>query len=368
MEKESSRWKDRLKYFTWSFFTLTMATGGISNLLYNGVFTSLTTIGVVIMLFNIFSYVLTWSLLITRFCYYPRLFKESFLHPTESLFVPSAMVAFETILINISQYGLDRTGQWLTNLMFVVFWVDIFLAIATSVGIYVMLWTTQTFAIAEMTPIWIFPAYPMLLVGPYVGNLYPYLDPLRSALVVVAGFTVQGIGYLVSLTVYSAFIYRLMTHKLPSYNIRPGMFISIGPSAFTAEALVSMAADAQQYIYTGYMGVDSSAVAIVRLLANFVSLWFWGAAIFFFFIATCSHAAAIVGRNRMTFSMTWFSFIFPNTALISATFAIGKAFSCKPIQIIGLVWTISLVLLYIFVCFMMVRAVKLRHILWEIKS
>jgi tellurite resistance protein TehA-like permease len=67
----------------------------------------------------------------------------------------------------------------------------------------------------------------------------------------------------------------------------------------------------------------------------------------------------------MTFSMTWFSFIFPNTALISATFAIGKAFSSKTIDTIGLVSTVALIVMYIYVCFMMVRAIKLRHILWE---
>jgi tellurite resistance protein TehA-like permease len=127
-----------------------------------------------------------------------------------------------------------------------------------------------------MTPIWIFPAYPMLIVGPHAGILCANLSYSRSLLVVIAGFTIQGVGFLVSLTVYAAFIYRLMTHKLPGHNIRPGMFVSVGPSAFTAAALVSMAASAQRYLFPGFMGIDLSAIAIVRLSTNFVSLWFWG--------------------------------------------------------------------------------------------
>jgi tellurite resistance protein TehA-like permease len=90
-------------------------------------------------------------------------------------------------------------------------------------------------------------------------------------------------------------------------------------------------------------------------------------AIFFFFIATFAHLSAI-GPGRMIFSMTWFSFVFPNTALITATFAIGKAFSCTPIEILGLVMTVLLILMYIFVCYMMVRAIRLRQILWPQKG
>ena len=32
-------WRERARHFTWTFFTMTMATGGISNVLYNGTLT-----------------------------------------------------------------------------------------------------------------------------------------------------------------------------------------------------------------------------------------------------------------------------------------------------------------------------------------
>jgi tellurite resistance protein TehA-like permease len=102
-------------------------------------FVGLETVGEVIMLLNVLLYITTWLLLITRFYLYPPLLKASFLHPTESLFVPSAMVSLGTILINISQYGLDKTGQWLADVMFILFWVDVILAIVSSVGIYLLL-------------------------------------------------------------------------------------------------------------------------------------------------------------------------------------------------------------------------------------
>ena len=66
--------------------------------------------------------------------------------------------------------------------------------------------------------------------------------------------------------------------------------------------------------------------------------------------------------------MTWYSFVFPNTALITATFAIGRAFESRVIQIIGCVMTPLLILVWFFVFGMMVRAVILKQILWPQKG
>ncbi|KAH8690955.1 voltage-dependent anion channel-domain-containing protein [Talaromyces proteolyticus] len=364
--------KQRIRHMTWVYFTLTMATGGIANVLYNIPepfrFNGLDAIGIVIFLLNIALYIMIWGLLLIRFICFPYTFKASFLHPTESLFVPATVVSFGTILINISQYGPDRTGPWLLHAVNVLFWFDFTLAFCLSAGVYLLLWSTQTFTIAQMTPIWIFPAYPMLIVGPHAGVLSAQLSPRQSFYIILGGFTIQGVGFLVSLMVYSAFIYRLMTQKLPKENIRPGMFVSVGPSAFTAAGTVNMAANAERVFPSDLFGNGPLVAMIVQVVANFSCLWLWGLAIFWFFIATSAHILPVMQGGRMVFSMTWFSFVFPNTALITATFAIGKVFSCRPIEIAGLVMTVLLIIVYIFVVYMMIRAIVLHHILWPQKG
>ncbi|KGO64156.1 C4-dicarboxylate transporter/malic acid transport protein [Penicillium expansum] len=344
-------WKKRIRHITWAYFTLTMATGGLANVLYQVPFRfkGLDTIGVVVFLINIALYLIIWALLLIRFYHYPYTFKASFKHPTESLFVPASIVSFGTILINVSQYGPENT------------------AVMFSAGVYLLLWSTQTFTIAQMTPIWIFPAYPMLIIGPHAGILSAKLEPSQSLPVIIGGMTIQGVGFLVSLMVYSAFIYRLMTQKLPKENIRPGMFVSVGPSGFTVAGLVNMAAGAKRSFPADFMGDGALAANVLKIVADFSCLWLWGLAIFFFIIASAAHWSAI-GHGRMVFSMTWFSFVFPNTALITATFAIGKAFSCKPIEIVGCAAILPLLLMYFFVCYMMVRAILTRQILWPQKG
>jgi tellurite resistance protein TehA-like permease len=93
----------------------------------------------VVFLFNISLYLLIWGLLLARFYYYPYTFKASFMHPTESLFIPASVVSFGTILINISQYGPGKAGPWLLEAVGILFWIDTGLAVIFTAGIYLTL-------------------------------------------------------------------------------------------------------------------------------------------------------------------------------------------------------------------------------------
>lgn len=127
-----------------------------------------------------------------------------------------------------------------------------------------------------MTPIWIFPAYPLLIIGPHAGVLSATLRPARALDIIVGGVTLQGIGFLVSLMVYSAFIYRLMTQKLPKESLRPGMFVSVGPSGFTAAGLITMADSAKKALPASFMDNGALAAEILKVFADWASLWLWG--------------------------------------------------------------------------------------------
>lgn len=84
-----------------------------------------------------------------------------------------------------------------------------------------------------MTPTWVFPAYPLLLNAPFAANLISAaqrsghtlsLDPTAMAL---GAATLQGTGCLIAFMISAAFIYRLMTQKLPRDTQRPGIVSSL---------------------------------------------------------------------------------------------------------------------------------------------
>jgi len=222
-----------------------------------------------------------------------------------------------------------------------------------------------------MTPIWIFPAYPLLIIGPHAGNLAPKVeDPTISLTIILTGYVIQGIGFLVSLMIYAAFIYRLMTQKLPKESLRPGMFISVGPSGFTIAGVIMMGQELPKTVPSDFMGEGNGELAgkVGMICANYMGLWLWGLALWFFFVSVGAHWSC-ARRGKMDFAMTWYSFIFPNTALTTSTFAIARALNDnRAIALIGCAMTIALVMMWFFVIFMNVRAVVIHQILWPEKQ
>lgn len=231
----------------------------------------------------------------------------------------------------------------------------------------VIRWSTASFTISKMTPIWIFPAYPLLIIGPHAAVLSRTVKQPKAFDIIVGGFTLQGIGFLVSMMIYSAFIYRLMTQKLPQEASRPGMFVSVGPSGFTVAGVIGMAENAQRALPPNFMGNTELAAMILKVVASWMSLWIWGLALWFFFISVGAHWSC-VRDQPMTFTMTWFSYVFPNTALVTSTFAIAKAFDSKVIKIIGCAMSVVLVGAWFLVVGMMIRAIMLKQILWPQKG
>ncbi|KAI4139816.1 MAG: hypothetical protein LQ341_004072 [Variospora aurantia] len=371
---ERLQWNERLKHYTWTFFTMTMATGGIANVLYTVPFRfpGLYAIGVIFFLFNLLLFVINVTMISLRFYTFPGMFRTSYMHPTERLFLPASVVSFGTVLINISQYGLTRAGPWLSRAVLVFFWIDAGLAVLTSSGVYLLMWSTKSFTVEQMTPVWIFPIYPLLIIGPHAAILCATLDPTDALDIMIGGFTLQGIGFLVAFMIYSSFIYRLMTQKLPQASARPGMFVSVGPSGFTVAAILGMADSLSRNVTADvnadFMGDGPLAAMIAKVIANWVCLWIWGLAMWFFFVSVGAHWSCARQDGGFAFGMNWFSFIFPNTALITATFAVGKAFRSRGLQIVGCVMTVVLVMAWFVVFGLMIRAIAQKQVLWPQKG
>jgi len=365
--------KDRICCYQWTWFTMTMATGGVANVLYSIPYRSqwLTGIGLAFFFLNLILFMLNCTLITLRFYWRPGSLLNSFTDQFESLFISAVVVSVATILITICQYGVPHVGDWLLQAMEVMFWIYIAASTFISAGLYLTLWSTQVFPIHTMTPVWVFPAYPLLLTAPFAGNLVAaaskadHLHSINTLSITLAAVAIQGTGFLIAFMVLAAFIYRLMTQKLPRDAQRPGVFISIGPSAFTAAGLVQLGYHSEDIVPENFLGTGH-AVYILKILSYMTGLWLWGLSIWFFLVSVGSLWKYVLPehRDKMSFQMTWFSFVFPNTALVTATEHLGRAFESPGMEIFGCVLTGFIILVWVLVFTRMLVSLWNRKLLW----
>ncbi|GAB0133830.1 hypothetical protein EsDP_00002224 [Epichloe bromicola] len=227
----------------------------------------------------------------------------------------------------------------------------------------------RVFPIHMMTPTWVFPAYPLLLTCPFAAHLIDSANvaghPLsinKTAIALCATAT-QGTGCLIAFMISAAFIYRLMTQKLPRDMQRPGVFISIGPFAFTAAGIAQLGSRSESIIPDNFLDTPVTA-DVIRVVSVLVGLWLWGLAMWFFLVSVGSLWKYTRSGHKMPFQMTWWSFVFPNTALVVATETMGDVFNNEGIHLFSAVMTIGLVVVWIVVFVTMVRCLRTRKLLW----
>ncbi|RGP80830.1 malic acid transport [Fusarium longipes] len=347
--------RDRIACYQWTYFTLTMSTGGIANILHSLKWTApwLRGVGLFFFFFNIILFVMNCVLI----------------YQMESLFISASVVSIAVILINTCQYGIPYTGPWLLNTMEWVFWVYAALSVSVSAFLYLILWSTLVFPVHTMTPTWVFPAYPLLLNAPFAANLIAAADSSGHELTVntvsmaLGATAIQGTGCLIAFMISSAFIYRLMTQKLPRDNQRPGIFMSIGPYGFTAAGIAQLGSQAHLLVPENFLGTPHVA-DIIKVISILVSLWLWGLAMWFFLVCVGALWKYTRSGHHMPFQMTWWSFVFPNTALVTATSVMGKIFDNNGLHIFASTMTVAIIIVWIIIFARMCWSLKTKKLLW----
>jgi tellurite resistance protein TehA-like permease len=143
--------------------------------------------------------------------------------------------------------------------------------------------------------------------------------------------------------------------------------VSVGPSGFTVAGIVHIGNILVSKILPNGLDGHVAAAFYLKLFADITCLWIWGLCLWFFIVSVGAHWQLMRPHHpehHIHFDMTWYSFVFPNTAMATATQAIGKSFDSNGIKLFGTILTGMLVVVWIFVFVTMIRSIFLKQILW----
>ncbi|KAJ8120784.1 hypothetical protein ONZ43_g2597 [Nemania bipapillata] len=209
-----------------------------------------------------------------------------------------------------------------------------------------------------MMPTQILPIFPLMLSGTIASVIAESQPDLAAVPIIVAGLAAQGLGIAVAVLMYAHMIGRLMQFELPNREHRPGLFMNVGPPAFTALAFIGMANGLPDSFDRDLDGIPDAN--IIRTFAVIAAIFLWGLSLWWFFIA----AVAVLSSRPKYFHLGWWAMVFPNTGFILATISIAKEFRNPHVLRFGSVLSVLLVLMYIFVLISHVKAVLKQDIMY----
>lgn len=299
---------ERLRHFTWAWYTLTMATGGIATLIsiQPHPFPGLITIGAIFFIMNLVFFFGITGTMALRFIKFPGSFKvgarstggcetntnfmsqASITHEREGLFLGPFFLSVATIITGTQKYIIQAyeashpNRSWAVTSIAVAFWAYTFLTFCLAVFQYSFLFCFHTYKLTSFMPSWLLPIFPIMLSGT-IASVIAADQPMSSRMpIIVAGLGCQGLGFTVAILMYAHYIGRLMQVGYPGREHRGAMFIGVGPPSFTCLALIGMAnALPDDFDLQGDGLVDAK---LLRTMALVVALFLWVLAMWFFMI------------------------------------------------------------------------------------
>ena len=209
--------RESFHHFTWAWFTLTMSTGGIS-------LPSVSHPPSVSKSDNDWHHDIH-----SRPCpfhhlnnpdhspLHPGTFMRSWNHPTESLFIPTFWLTIATTVSNMFVRPLASCNS--SRPLLDVFSLHLrFYHPLISPPIH-----RQTAHYLNKTLAWLLPIFLLMLCGTLASVTAGTQTSHHGILIIAAGATLQGVGFLVAVFMYSNYVSRLMLYGLPFPKTRPGM-------------------------------------------------------------------------------------------------------------------------------------------------
>ena len=212
-----------------------------------------------------------------------------------------------------------------------------------------------------MTPAWLLPILPVILVGVMAGALDGHIHPNQIYPALIAGLFCAGGGFIYSLPISGIYLARLFTVGLPVADTRPGMMIAVGPPCYSPLAFLKLAAGIP--VGYGFFEKHVMGAEILQTMTLFLSIPIFGFGCFFLIVAT---SAILYKARSMSFHLTWYGMIFPvsplrdtlaycwanerqNVGMVSALGLIAKGIPSLPITWVFTAGTILLVALWLFI-------------------
>lgn len=348
-----------LSIYTWAWFLMPMTTLSLSTLLdaqrqifdFNGLY----AIGVVVYIIGLVEFVFLFAARLITFCLYKDSLWRSLQEPSEAMFFATFWISIYGIISGGVVFASPNPNTSLAEAFHAFFWIYLICALLAGMGLHLLIFHKRHLEERNMTPAWLLPVLPIILIGVSAGDVVLSLNQTQSCPVLVAGLLCASMGFLLSLPMAALYLNRLFISGFPDPDTRPGMMIAVGPPTYAPLAYLKMA----KTLSNNYacFGAQLYAVEVIQAFTLFFAIGIFGMAVFFLFMGLCANVRR---AKSMKFHLTWYGFVFPNVGLLSTMGIIAQELSSDAVKSVTSAGTAILSVVWVFVTLMHLRSILKR--------
>ncbi|KAF2656580.1 hypothetical protein K491DRAFT_691817 [Lophiostoma macrostomum CBS 122681] len=261
----------------------------------------------------------TFTLLsILRLLKYPRhVARESINTPEELSYLGAPIIAYLTLVAQVSLTCSSAWGHSMTIFAYVLWWIGLVWSMLLCSASVIVLSKRQISSDRSIPPATFLPLIAVMTQATTGGILvnYSYHISARLAVpVIVVSFLCLGYALFLSMLYYAIFLHHLIAVGPPTPAKLPTLMITVGPlgQAATAIQLLGTAAYTKNEFgeYAQGTFLSGSAASSVSAIATMLALLIVGFAVLWVMVSWYILGEALVKR-QLPFTLYWWSIIFP---------------------------------------------------------
>ena len=311
--KHDHGWRRITRNFSPSWFSVTMGTGIVSELLINITLAFPTQhawlywTSAAFFILNTILFTLAFGVSLLRYTLYPEIWGVMIRDPTNSLFLGTIPMGFATLVSAWTSLCVPYWGHWSVLAAWVAWMLDVVVAVAVTVALpFLLMSQSHQQSLERITAAQLLPIASTIVASGTGVNIASSLaasgDDNRALGTLLACYVLWGMATPLAMTVLVIYYQRLALHKLPSREIIVSSFLPLGPLGMGGYAIMRCGVVAKLvFPVTGFLGSVGSVVAgeVLYVLGLFVALVMWGFGLVWLVFAL----AAIAGSGKFPFNM-----------------------------------------------------------------
>ncbi|THV05062.1 hypothetical protein K435DRAFT_713587 [Dendrothele bispora CBS 962.96] len=351
-----------------------MGTGSISILFHAfpyGHSEGMQIASLVFMFLNLILFLVFSVVTLARYLLFPRVWQFMARHPVQSLYVGTFPMGATTIL-NIAvgvihdHYGFG--GKQILYLIWACWWANVAISLTCCFGMLHFMKTAQKHSLESMTAVWLLPVVTLVVAsstgGVIATSLYNYNKSDAMITVVVSVFMVT-VGLALSFMLLTIYLLRLIVYGLPPGATVLSVFLPLGPMGQAGYSILLIGQFFNKVLplhkSNSTLLTAETTGEIINVICTFVAFALWSLATMWIIFA-CLAVQDVLRQTRIKFRVPFWGLIFPNGVYANLTINLAGTFDSSFFRILGSIYAVATLILWVFVAIRTVILVRRRTI------